>query len=222
LRAGIRDRFYLSRHSIEPPELGIEVDQEKTTSNSLRFGYLGNLISGKGVDLLAAAYARLSAEYGDVSLAIWGSAEGQLSYHAQLRDALDGVPGVYFCGKYQPSQVGDILRNVDVLVVPSRWPEIGPFVVLEGLAARTPIIGTRLGNIPELVQHDVNGLLFELDSVPELYAQMRRLVMEPSLLASLRAGILPVRTTDDEMNDLLDVYSLVTSCGQQAFNCNGL
>jgi glycosyltransferase involved in cell wall biosynthesis len=112
-------------------------------------------------------------------------------------------------GRYEPTQVGELLRDIDVLVVPSRWPEIGPFVILEAFAAKTPVIAARMGNMPELVDHNVNGLLFEPDSASDLQAHMRRFLEEPDLYERLRAGIPAVRTQDQEVAEIFDIYAQI-------------
>jgi len=210
IRAGIEDRFYLSRHSIVPQELGIQSDGSKSESQNLRFGYLGNLLPAKGADLLVNAYQQLATEYEDISLTIWGDASTQLGYAAELRKALEGVPNADIRGRYEPGQIGELMRDIDVLVVPSRWPEIGPFVILEAFATRTPVIAARIGNMPELVEHGVNGLLFESDSVADLRMQMRRVLDEPGLNEHLKCGIAPVRTQEKEIEENIEVYRHAT------------
>jgi len=210
VRAGVADCFQLSRHGIIPQDLGIQ-SAEKSISSLLRFGYLGQVLSSKGVDLLARAYQRLVVEYGEISLSIWGEASDQSAYVTKLKAMLKGVPRAAMMGRYEPAQLGDILQEIDVLVVPSRWPEIGPFTILEAFAAKTPVIAARIGNMPELVEHGINGLLFEPDSSADLYAQMRRFLDEPNLVEKLRSGIRDVRTHDDEMSEVMDIYARVIS-----------
>ena len=191
-------------------EAGIKPDRPKPKSNGFRFGYMGQVFFAKGVDLLVKAYLQLARENENISLMIWGDTDSQPEYVAGLEKLLRTAPGAAIEGRYEPSQVGSLLQEIDVLVVPSRWPEIGPFTVLEAFATRTPVIAARIGNMPELVQHGANGLLFEPDSIPDLAAQMRRILAEPGLYGQLQAGIPPVRTQSEEMADILKVYSNVT------------
>jgi glycosyltransferase involved in cell wall biosynthesis len=68
--------------------------------------------------------------------------------------------------------------------------------VLEAFAAGTPVIGSNLGGIAELVRHEVDGLLVQPASSPAAWAEaLRRVCQDPSLLASLRAGIRAPRHT---------------------------
>jgi glycosyltransferase involved in cell wall biosynthesis len=206
-RAGFRGQLHLSRHSIVPQELGLREEAIHVQSEALRFAYLGRLDPVKGVDLLIDAYRRLSSEYADLSLAIWGDASKQPAYLERLRRMGADAPGLTFECRYDPADLGRILAEVDVLVVPARWPEIGPFVVLEAFASGTPVIGARIGNIPELVEHGASGLLFAPDSVADLERQMRRVLEEPDLVQRLRQGIGPVRIVHQEMDEIMEVYS---------------
>src|SRR3712207_1808975 len=95
---------------------------------------------------------------------------------------------------------------MDVLVVPSRWYENAPVVIYEAFAAETPVVATDLGGMSEVVEHEKNGLLFELESVEDLARQLRRLGEEPGLLEKLRVGIEPVKTVEDSMDEMEQLY----------------
>lgn len=209
VHAGVKDQFHLSRHGVIPEALGIDPENLSSQSSLLRFGFMGQVLFSKGVDILVHAFKQLVEIYPNIALSVWGGLDSQPQYVKGLQEILAGAPNVNFEGRYEPAQVGAILRDIDVLVVPSRWPEIGPFVILEAFATKTPVIATRMGNMMELVEHEVNGLLFEPDSVEDLKYQMERFLQEPELQECLRAQILPVRTHEEEMNDIAQLYTKV-------------
>lgn len=211
VKAGVHDRFVLSRHGIVHEQLGITADFIKSPSNIFRFGFMGQVIHNKGVDLLANAYQRLTTSHKNTSLTIWGKADLNAPYVRNINKQLESIPTASLMGSYTPNQVGEILQEIDALVVTSRWPEIGPFVILEAFATKTPVIAANIGNMPELVQHDNNGLLFEPDSADSLYRQMSRFLTEPSLYEQLRANIPSVRTQEDEMAEVLAIYQKLIS-----------
>ena len=75
----------------------------------------------------------------------------------------------------------------------------------------------------ELVNHETSGLLFKLNSADDLAQQLRRLIDDPALLPALNQGIPPVKTIDDEMQEvvlhyqqLLDRESLHAGAGTKA------
>ena len=70
----------------------------------------------------------------------------------------------------------------------------------------TPVIAAALGGMAELVQHGVNGLLFRVNDAHDLAQQIARLLDEPGLLDSLRANTPTVKTPDEEMAELFELY----------------
>src|SRR5262249_49625513 len=63
----------------------------------------------------------------------------------------------------------------------------------------TPVVASRIGGIPELVQDGRNGLLFEPGNADDLCRVLSRLVDEPGLLDTLRNGNSPVRTIEEDV-----------------------
>ena len=77
---------------------------------------------------------------------------------------------------------------------------------------RIPVVATRLGGMAELVEHDRSGLLFELDDAADLTHQLKRFFTETDLSSRLQEGIPPVRTIDDEMNELVQPEKFTRFC----------
>jgi glycosyltransferase involved in cell wall biosynthesis len=77
------------------------------------------------------------------------------------RHALQAVAPaeVVFRGKVDPNEVTQLLTGARALIVPSRWYEGAPRSVIEAYAAGVPVIATRFGALPEIVEHGVSGLL---------------------------------------------------------------
>jgi glycosyltransferase involved in cell wall biosynthesis len=109
--------------------------------------------------------------------------------HAVLGDAMDAVsddvravivgadpgfthPRITIAGRV-PS-IGPYVHAVDVMVVPSTAWESLPLVILEAMAARKPVLGSRLAGIPEAIDDGVTGALFE----PGDSAALARLLSE--------------------------------------------
>jgi glycosyltransferase involved in cell wall biosynthesis len=95
------------------------------------------------------------------------------------------------------------------MVVPSLWLESGPQVIYEAFAVKTPIIGSRLGGIAELVREGETGFLCAPNSANELTTLMRRFAKRPADLRRLRGNIPAVKTTGDVAEDMLKVYERV-------------
>lgn len=209
VRLGARDRFTLSRHSLDFTQVDYSKAIPKTTSPVFRFGYIGQVQYIKGIDLAVEAFQTLSKKYNAISLAIWGQPPPNTSFGRKLEAMTRDLPNVRVCGRYEPGDLPTVMADIDVLIVPSRWPEIGPFVILEAFASHTPVIAARSGNMPELVEHGVNGLLFTPGDSADLMRQMECILTDKALYPRLLAGIPRVRTMNDEMAEILGVYSSV-------------
>jgi glycosyltransferase involved in cell wall biosynthesis len=116
------------------------------------------------------------------------------------------LEGVSWAGHFAGSQVWDVLAEIDVLVIPSRWVENSPNSILEAQAVGVPIVGTNLGGIAELVTHERNGLLFIIDDANDLARQMQRLLDEPQLIARLRFSPLAFRSVEEELGQIAALY----------------
>ena len=83
---------------------------------------------------------------------------------------------IQFLGTFPNAQLGEILSNIDILAVPSRWYENTPLVIQSAFATCTPVLATDLGGMSELVKHDRNGLVFRLNDARSLAEQLLRII----------------------------------------------
>lgn len=182
----------------------------------LRVGFIGTLAPHKGCDILIRAFSSLPQEL-EATLDIHGNLKRFQRFVKELRRLAGNDERINFAGPFQRERVGQILSELDVLVVPSRWYENQPGVILEAFAAGMPVVATDLGGMSEFVKHEENGLLFELENVEDLARQLRRLGEEPGLLERLRAGIGPVKTVEKNVDELEVLYNtLLDKRGQTA------
>jgi len=84
---------------------------------------------------------------------------------------------VLFAGP-QP-QLADVLHAVDILVIPSLRYESVPKILLEGMAVGQPLVASRVGDIPEFIEHGVTGLLVEPGDPISLAAAILHLLTHP-------------------------------------------
>jgi glycosyltransferase involved in cell wall biosynthesis len=188
-------------HWLTPPSPKTE------TEGNLRISYIGQLAYHKGVHVLLEAFNRLVFSTRGAQLKIYGVLEAFPDYVKSLRKIAQGHPLIEFSGRFDNRRIAEILNQTDVLVVPSIWYENSPITIMEALTAGTPVVTTNLGGMPELVQHQVNGLLFKVGDVDDLATQLQRLVNEPALVNKLAANARPVRLIDDEIKQLISLYS---------------
>jgi glycosyltransferase involved in cell wall biosynthesis len=100
----------------------------------------------------------------------------------------------------------DTMRGYDFVAVPSRWLETGPLVVLESFAAGTPVLGTPLGGIAELVTDGVDGMLLAPDDPSAWSFAIAQLTRDMDRVSRLRAGVRPPRTIDDVAREMAELY----------------
>jgi glycosyltransferase involved in cell wall biosynthesis len=144
--------------------------------------FVGRLVSDKGVDLLVRALSALKSSGLKPSLTIVGegperSALQDLSVQLGVNDR------VYFAGRVEGELRGEPVGSHRIMAIPSRWAEPFGIVALEGIAAGCALVGSRNGGLPEAI--GPCGLLFKNGDAEELAAQLRRLLIDASLVRDL-------------------------------------
>jgi len=207
VRFGVpRDRITLSPYGLDHQLFGRTGRPGPACAGTLRLGFFGSLMVSKAPHLLIEAAGQLPA--GRVTVDLFGAVtpyHGDDSYRATLEPLL-ARPYVRLHGSIEHRQVAAALETVDAVVVPSVWPENSPFVIHEALLARVPVVASRIGGIPELIEHGRNGLLFEPGDVADLVRQLTRVSSEQGLIDSLRDVPIRVRTIEDDVREARRVY----------------
>jgi glycosyltransferase involved in cell wall biosynthesis len=188
------------------PEEGPAGDKE------LRLLYAGRLTAEKGIETALAALAELVFGRGmaDVRLDIAG--DGNVDYTAQLmaRTAQLGLENhVTFMGRVPADKMPRLMREADVLVAPSNWPEPLARVILEGMACGTAVVATPLGGTPEIMTDGHNGLLFPAGDSQALAEELAMLAADEGLrrrLAEAGQQTVKERFTLQVMLDQVEGY----------------
>lgn len=176
-------------------------------SAPLRVVFLGRMDQTKGPHLLVEAL-RATPEL-PLSLDLYGVRQGEAGqgYAASLINLIGDDSRIRLLPPVPSSEVITRLGGYDAVLIPSQCLETGPLVVLEAFAARTPVIGSNLGGIAELVTTEVDGLLVDPpSSIAAWSAALQRICENSDLLQSLRARIRPPRHTNEAADELMAVY----------------
>ncbi len=176
------------------------------THSPLRVGYIGSLAEHKGVHILLQSFRQLSNET-QVTLAVYGENKQSPDFVEELRAMTVDDERITFCGTFPNSMIGKILSSIDVLVVPSLWYENTPLVIYSAQAASCPVIASNLGGMSEVIQHGVNGLLFEAGDVTGLAEAIGSLAIDRQLLGTLSSGAIPPRSIEDYVRQVLEAYN---------------
>lgn len=137
------------------------------TSASLRLAFVGRCTYIKGVHVLIDAVKLLPRDF-PVEVHFLGPYWDSTNYGRTMLKRIKGDGRFHQPILLPPAQVITFLRTMDAVVVPSLWPETGPFVVLEAFRAGVPVIGTRAAGIAERVEHLKSGLLFDWGNAQQL------------------------------------------------------
>jgi glycosyltransferase involved in cell wall biosynthesis len=178
----------------------------KTPSPVLRIGYLGQIAPLKGVHVLVDAVRQLPEL--PIELRIYGDGAAFPGYCDKLKARIGNDTRIHFEGVYERSQLTGILRETDVVVVPSLWYENSPNVILEAYVHATPVIASNFGGMAELVDDEHNGAHFAVGNAADLARQLQRLVDYPALLSKLTKGAANTSppTVTEELAKMLMLY----------------
>lgn len=172
------------------------------TTDTLHVGFIGRWDRVKGVDVLVDAVRRLAPSV-RIALTIHGL-PGDTAYEATVRRAAAGDARITFGPPLPRAEVAAALAGFDVLAVPSQWLETGPLVVLEAFAAGTPVVGSDLGGIRELVRDGHNGLLVDASDRDAWSGALARLA--GGLAADLAGGVSAPRHSAAVAGDMDVIY----------------
>jgi glycosyltransferase involved in cell wall biosynthesis len=169
------DRLRVSAYGLPPRHAAPRQPARKP----VRFGFIGTLAWHKGAHVLIEAARSLPLDAFDLKL--FGAWTTFPQYVAELKSSAGSLP-ISFEGSFAPERVPEIYSSMDVLIVPSLWPENSPFVIHEAFQLGVPVVAARTGGIPQLVEDGVNGWLVEPGCGADLVRVLRRLIDEPSLI----------------------------------------
>lgn len=183
--------------------------RQAPTKLPVRMGYLGRIDEVKGVRELLLAVAKLPRDT-PFTLEIVGPMQsvGTPNLAEELRRLAAGDSRVAFCPAVASAQVPVVLAGWDVLCCPSTWFENGPTVALEAMAVGTPLIASRIGNLAEIVQDNVNGRLVAPGDVDGLAAAIREVAERPDrTIDRWRAALGSIRSLNHVANDYEALYA---------------
>ena len=199
--ADVFERFGVSKQ-IEVSPLGLLPirPSTRTPAEPIVFGYLGSIHDLKNVYLLADVFREVQ---GEARLVYYGSGS---RYHTEkLIENIKGDDRITYCGSYSPEHLSDILNMVDIVIIPS-MTESYSLVAREALSAGVPVIASRVGGIPEVVSHLVNGILFSPIDRNELLKWLQEVVNNPALITELKKNIVPVKTIAEDASEWITRY----------------
>jgi glycosyltransferase involved in cell wall biosynthesis len=206
--AGILRRSGISAELIEIVRNGVRIDDFACAEPTLRteygwsgkyvIGFVGRLVNDKGGEVLVRAAKAIMAAHPNARVVFVGDGPARGRWEA-LAGALGVQSSVRFAGTR--SDIARVYASLDVLVLPSLI-EAMPMCLIEAMAAAKPVVATRVGAIPRLIDPEVTGLLVEPGDAEGLKAAISRLIEEPSFARRLGengATLAAARFSEKEM-----------------------
>ena len=150
-----------------PPETkqGAENPAATEQNKKFRFLYVGQLENHKGVHFLAETFAGLNSDSAELVIA------GDGSQFAKIKKIGGTGKNIRMLGRISREEVLAIMSQADCLVVPSLCYENAPSVIIEAFTAGLPVIASRIGGIPELLNNQTD-LMFTPGDAKELTARL--------------------------------------------------
>lgn len=166
--------------------------------------YFGRLAEVKGIVTLVDAVAGTN-----VKLVIAG--EGPLRKMIESRVLDEGLKNVEIVGFKKGNELFELVHGSICTVLPSEWYDNLPLAILESMACGKPVIGAKIGGIPEMITDGEDGVLFDSGDVEGLRLAIKSLWDKPEMARSMgvraRIKMKEQFNPQDHYGDLISLYS---------------
>ncbi|MDR2496145.1 MAG: glycosyltransferase [Tannerellaceae bacterium] len=156
--------------------------------------YVGRLSAEKGIDMLLRVASRLPYRLKIIGS---GNAAGDLRRYP---------PQVEFVGQMSHEELLPLMQRARFCVTPSIWYENNPLSIIESLCLGTPVIGARIGGIPELISEGINGSLFEAGNETELAGKIESHFLSNLDYSAIAADAVERYSAETYYQKLIKIY----------------
>jgi glycosyltransferase involved in cell wall biosynthesis len=208
--AGAHWKIHVVPNGVDPERFPSRLERKMPKQHgTFTVGFVGTLKPWHGLDILLEAFAQLHSRQPAARLLIVGNGpeHEKLMTEVAARGLADAV---YFTGAVDAAEVPAWLASMDAAVAP--YPALAnfyfsPLKVYEYMAARVPVVASRIGQLVKLITPEVNGLLVPPGDAAALAAALERLLRDRALGRRLgkagRAAILAGHTWDQVAQKIL-------------------
>jgi len=175
------------------------------------------MIPEKGISDLLQAARLVVAQEPRAHFVLAGTGD-RLQEYVQEAATL-GIGGhVTFTGVVQDPLADGVYGAADVVCQVSRWEEVFGYVIAEAMASHRPLVGTRVGGIPEIIEDQRTGFLVDRGDVAAIAAAILRLLGDPDLRRQF--GAAGYRAVEEKFNHQKNVAALIDLYGLRAHTRN--
>ena len=177
------------------------IDVDKCRKDSYEkddyYCFIGRLSHEKGITTLVEAARQLPYK-----LKIIGG--GPLM--EQLKSLTTGT-NIEFVGYKQWTEIKELVGHARFSVIPSEWYENNPLSVIEAQCLGTPVLGARIGGIPELIEEGINGMLFKSKNATDLKEKIKKMFASSFDYEELAKKSQQRYSADAYYEKLMEIYS---------------
>ena len=221
--ASVIKRQLVEEHGVDPAKIeviGSAVDLEKfkpprdrskfrrelgIADDTTLIGNVGMIRPDKGQLILVEAARLILEKRPNVRFVIVGQGTGILKRGINVRNAIDraGLADKIIMAGYR-WDTPEVYAACDMVVIASLRTEASPIVLREAFASGRPVIATKVGDIPEIVEHRQNGLLIEPGDTQALAAAIMEFISDRKLAAHCAANGLRYASEHFSFNKMME------------------
>lgn len=177
------------------------IDVEKCNNPNFEKGdyyvYLGRVNEVKGMRTLCRAASQLP-----YNLIVIGGGE----LLSELKEQYKDNNNIEFVGQNNWDDFRPILEGARFMVLPAEWSENNPLTVIESQSLGTPVLGARIGGIPELIKEGVSGMTFRSGDVEDLKDKIQNMFAASFDYEALAKDAIACYSSEAYYKKLMDVY----------------
>ena len=176
---GIPHKTIFIHNGVNPAQFKPAENGQNTNENKRYILCVAELQEYKAIDVLLHAAKPLLTS--DRSLTLVLAGDGPLRVELESLASSLGIRNqTVFLGTQGATAVASLLHSCETMVLPSRMEPFG-IVLIEGMACKKPVVASAVGGIPEIIEHEVSGILVEPENPQALAAGLRRVLTDGDL-----------------------------------------
>lgn len=172
------EKIHVIHNGLTDPS--VKMTARSVRGNGVNIGIVGQVGAWKGHEDLVEAFALVAGRHPEARLHIFGPDEREFADYLKQRAASLGI-AAHLVWHGFVSDRAKIYSEMDICVVPSRFHEPFGLIVVEAAFFGLPVIATRRGGLPEIIEDGVTGYLVEAERPPELAQRLEELLRSAAL-----------------------------------------
>ncbi|MEO6456049.1 MAG: glycosyltransferase [Ginsengibacter sp.] len=197
----------LQENNIVPPKIKI--------AEGVKLVFIGRIIYSKGLHLLINALKQLPEK--NISLDIYGHINEDDYTKECIAQSAD-IKSIRWKGILLPAELLNILKNYDLLCIPSVICEMSPLVIQQAFAAGIPVLASEVYGNSEQITDSLNGWLFKFKNSDDLKIKLEQLVAEPGKIQEAKKNIPAVRNFSAVADEYEQLYRRIINTGREINN----